>query len=105
MHQNTNYITRKGKKSINGMASFVRNFIAKKIDKLHVNSTAKAFLKAFYLGKRVEITDEIKTDYKNSGVIHILALSGLHVGILLKILEFLLYPVARTKQGKKFVVF
>jgi len=101
MHQNTNYITRKGKKSINGMASFVRNFIAKKIDKLHVNSTAKAFLKAFYLGKRGEIPDEIKTDYKNSGVIHILALSGLHVGILLKILEFLLYPVARTKQGKK----
>jgi len=83
------------------MASLVRNFMAKKIDKLHINSTSKAFLKAFYLGKRGEIPNEIKTDYKNSGVIHILALSGLHVGILLKILEFLLYPMARTKQGKK----
>lgn len=101
IHQNTTYVIRKGTKSINGMASLARNFIAKKIDKLQINPIAQAFLKAFYLGKRGEIPDEIKADYKNSGVIHILALSGLHVGILLKILEFLLYPLARTKQGRK----
>jgi competence protein ComEC len=101
MHQNTTYITRKGKKSINGIASLARNFIGEKIDKLHINSTAQAFLKAFYLGKRDEILDEIKEDYKNSGVIHILALSGLHIGILLKILEFLLFPMAKTKKGKR----
>lgn len=94
-------LTKKGRKSIKGMASMARNFLDNKIDKLTLNSTAQAFLKAFYLGKRSEIPEDIKVNYKNSGVLHILALSGLHVGILLKILELLLFPISRTRNGKK----
>ena len=53
------------------------------------------------MGIRNEIPEDIKTNYKNSGVLHILALSGLHVGLLLSILEFLLSPLVRVRQGKK----
>ncbi|MDG1778401.1 MAG: ComEC/Rec2 family competence protein [Flavobacteriaceae bacterium] len=91
----------KGKESIKGRAAKARHYVEQKIDALNINATSRAFLKAFYLGIRNEIPEDIKTNYKNSGVLHILALSGLHVGLLLSILELLLSPLVRIRQGKK----
>lgn len=42
------------------------------------------------LGERSYLPFELKDDYKTSGLIHILAISGLHVGVLFLFLQFLL---------------
>lgn len=59
-----------------------------------------AVIKALLLGQRQDISKGLLTDYQNAGAIHILAVSGLHVGILLLILTFILRPIDRFKNGK-----
>lgn len=55
---------------------------------------------AILLGKRQEISKEIVDDYKNAGAMHILAISGLHIGILLILLNFIFKPLTIFRHGK-----
>jgi competence protein ComEC len=66
----------------------VRKWIAEKIDVLHNKQTA-ALLKGLLLADRSEIDYETKKSFVNSGVIHVLAVSGLHVGFIVLIFMFL----------------
>ncbi len=50
---------------------------------------------AVIFGDRYNIDEETKKIFKNSGLIHLLAISGLHVGILISILLILFYPLKR----------
>jgi len=45
-----------------------------------------SLISAMLLGDREDLSDEIMEDFKNSGTMHILAISGLHVGIIVLIL-------------------
>ena len=44
--------------------------------------TDAAVLRAMLLGEKGVLTEEIKTLYKESGIIHILAISGLHISLI-----------------------
>jgi competence protein ComEC len=66
----------------------LRKIIDDKIHKLHTPNTA-ALLRGLLLADRSEISYETKNEFINSGVIHILAVSGLHVGYILLIFIFL----------------
>ena len=78
--------------------------IRKKVENELVNNGFKgeelAVIKALILGQRKDISKELLEDYTNAGAIHILAVSGLHVGIILLILTFFLKPLERIKKGK-----
>lgn len=63
-----------------------------------------AVMEALFLGKRQDISVELSEDYSRAGVIHILAVSGLHIGILLGIIHLLLKPLNRLRNGKIFRV-
>ncbi len=56
-------------------------------------------INALLLGNRVEISKELTNDYSKAGVIHILAVSGLHIGIILWFLSYLLKPLERIRKG------
>ncbi len=66
----------------------VRKWVAERIDKLHNKRTA-ALLKGLLLADRSEIDYRTKESFINSGVIHVLAVSGLHVGFIVLIFMFL----------------
>lgn len=66
----------------------VRKFIDGRFSQLHSKETA-ALLRGLLLADRGEIDYEIKTQFINSGVIHVLAVSGLHVGFIALIFYFL----------------
>ncbi len=56
-----------------------------------------AIVSALILGEKSKITRDIRTVFANTGALHVLAVSGLHVGIIFLILRFLfgffpLYP-------------
>ena len=57
---------------------------------------------ALIIGQKSVIPDEVQQAYANTGTMHILAVSGLHVGILYVILEFLFRPFSFffTKRSK-----
>lgn len=48
----------------------------------HVTGAPAAFLKGILLGLRGGISPEVKETFSNTGVIHVLAISGLHVGLI-----------------------
>ena len=51
------------------------------------------------LGQRQDISKEIYNSYTQAGAIHILAVSGLHVGIILLLLNFIFKPLIYFKNG------
>ena len=61
-----------------------------------------AVLEALLLGRRQDLSNETISNYQNAGAMHLLAISGLHIGILLMILQILLKPIERFRHGKKF---
>ena len=52
-----------------------------------------AILCALTIGNKKEIGRDLKNAYSNAGALHILALSGLHVGIMYSILQTMLFPL------------
>jgi|GEM_PF-3587637 competence protein ComEC len=59
-----------------------------------------ALLRAMTIGDKSGLTRESRNDFSRSGIAHILAVSGLHVGILLVVIRFLLgfLPVSRNTR-------
>nr|WP_294935945.1 ComEC/Rec2 family competence protein [uncultured Flavobacterium sp.] len=57
-------------------------------------------IKALLLGQRQDMDRETATNYTNAGVIHILAISGLHIAILYALLLLILKPLHRFRKGK-----
>jgi len=67
----------------------------------HVKSKQEtAIAKALILGIRDGLDQDTKRSYSASGAMHVLAVSGLHVGIIIVIISFLLRPIAKNKVGK-----
>ena len=54
---------------------------------------------ALILGQQQDISPEILHDYQFAGAIHILSVSGLHIGFILIFITFLLKPLPKNKLG------
>ena len=85
--------------SLVGLSEKFRKNIQKSLLKYNFKSDELAVISALLLGQRQEISKELLTDYVSAGAIHILAVSGLHVGIILLMLSFLFKPLERVKNG------
>lgn len=59
-----------------------------------------AVINALILGQQQEISKDIIKDYQYAGAVHILSVSGLHVGFILLFITLLLKPIPKTKVGK-----
>lgn len=59
-----------------------------------------AVLSALSLGFKNNLTPELKESFSTSGTMHVLAVSGLHVGIIFIILSKLLFFLNRNKYGR-----
>lgn len=59
-----------------------------------------AVVMALTVGDKSELTPELKATFSAAGTSHVLALSGLHIGILSLILSWLLYPLRWVRGGR-----
>lgn len=89
-----------GQKTLFGLASNFREDIISKLKQKNFGKEELGVIQALVLGKRDDISEATYNNYKNAGAVHILAVSGLHVGIVLFLLEFLLLPLERLPKGK-----
>ncbi|MEX0290919.1 MAG: ComEC/Rec2 family competence protein [Flavobacteriaceae bacterium] len=86
--------------TIYGLAARIRKSITQNLQKAGFEGQELAVIQALLLGKRDHIHKTTYDDYKDAGAVHILALSGLHIGILLLLLQFLLLPLEFLLKAK-----
>ncbi|ARN78797.1 competence protein [Nonlabens spongiae] len=82
-----------------GFLDRLRENILNELAQSGLHLEPRSMIEALVLGQRQNIDPEITKSFRDAGVIHILALSGLHVGIILLILRWLTRPVLRLKNG------
>ncbi len=94
------YLIVSDQRTLLGIAHNLREKIQKEFENVNFSKNELSIVKALLLGQRQDISKEQFNQYKNAGVIHILAVSGLHMGIILLFLNFLFKPIEYVKKGK-----
>ncbi|WP_339695999.1 ComEC/Rec2 family competence protein [uncultured Marixanthomonas sp.] len=91
----------KGSKTIRGTTENVRNHLIAKLKKSNITDHERSIIQALVLGQRRDIDKQLYAEYAAAGAVHILAVSGLHVGILFFILKWLFLPLGNIRHGKQ----
>lgn len=86
-----------------GRPSLRRRLIQRWTD-LGLEDKARGFLAAVLLGDRSQLDQTLKAQFKLLGATHILAISGLHVGILYALLSTLLFLLPQPYRSTSIVI-
>ncbi|WP_299006235.1 ComEC/Rec2 family competence protein [uncultured Tenacibaculum sp.] len=85
--------------SLINLSASIREKVQNSLKQYHFSNNEFAVINALLLGQRQEISKELLESYTNAGAIHILAISGLHIGILLLLLSYLFKPLEKLPHG------
>ncbi len=77
-----------------------RFFLKGKLRETVKNKELTGLIEAMLLGDKSQVAKDVLTNFASAGVLHILAISGLHVGLLLCLLNFICSPLLFFKKGK-----
>ena len=64
-----------------------RAYFLAKLDHAFSNPASNAFAKSLLFGTKTDMSPSLKTAYQQLGILHIIAISGMHLDILFKLLE------------------
>ncbi|MEO1012019.1 MAG: ComEC/Rec2 family competence protein [Bacteroidota bacterium] len=87
-------------RSMYGIAANIRYRITQKLERYTIKPESLGIIQALILGQRTDLSTSVYDNYKNAGAVHILAVSGLHIGVLLFLLQYFLTPLERLPKGK-----
>lgn len=82
----------------------LRHFFAQQFARSGLTGDEYSIITAILLGDDETMAPELKSSYASAGVSHILCVSGMHVGIIYMILNFLLQPLELYRTTKKFKI-
>ena len=77
----------------------LRTKIIKNLEKANFSKKELSIVIALILGQQQDISPEVLKDYQYAGAVHVLSVSGLHVGFILMFISFLLKPIPNSKLG------
>lgn len=81
-------------------ASTIQKRVLEVFKNYNISGSEYAVISGLLLGQRETIDPDLMQAYSASGTIHILSVSGLHVGILFIILQFLFKPLQKSRKGR-----
>ena len=90
--------TTRDEHSIRFLPQKIQRDLQKKITSAIPDSSAAAILSALLLGETSLLSKEITADYSVAGVVHILAVSGMHVALIYELILFILKLFLRKKR-------
>lgn len=93
-------LKKKGETTLKGIAFSIRKEINNRLSESGFNGNPLALINALLLGQRQELSQEVYSDFAAAGAVHILAVSGLHVGIIMLILQFVFKPLELLHRGR-----
>ncbi|WP_303839352.1 ComEC/Rec2 family competence protein [Apibacter mensalis] len=85
----------------------IKNFnqyLVKKIESSTLGEDSKEFLKAYLLGDRSEMKKESIDVYSKSGIMHLIAISGMHIALLFGIIFNLLTLMMKSGNRKTIII-
>jgi len=77
----------------------LRTRIIHNLQKSNFNTKELNVANALIMGQQQDISPEIIRDYQFAGAVHILSVSGLHIGFILLFVTFILNPFPNSKRG------
>lgn len=86
--------------SIQRVAFQCRRAVFKKYETIGLKGEELALLSTLTLGKKELLSKSLREEYSKVGAAHILAVSGMHVGIIFLVLSTLLLPLDRLFKNK-----
>lgn len=81
-----------------GFSNF-RQTIISNLEHSAISKEELNVLIALILGQQQDISPEVLKDYQYAGAVHVLSVSGLHVGFILLFITFLLKPISNSRKG------
>lgn len=84
-------------------ADRLRTTIIDHLSQSGMNPTELAVIAALVLGQQQDIDPEIIRDYQFAGAVHVLSVSGLHVGFILMLLTFVLNFLPKNNRWMAYV--
>ena len=81
----------------------VRNSFKRILDRF-LSPENKQVAQALVLGDKSELSSEQRSEYANAGAMHVLAVSGMHVGILLAFLQWFFYRIKWFRKRGYFII-
>lgn len=81
----------RGQSRLKQRSMAVRDDISSFMDGMMPEGDELAVMKALTIGDKSSLDRELKGSYSRSGAMHLLALSGLHIGIIYKLLDVMLF--------------
>ncbi|QZK89376.1 ComEC family competence protein [Flavobacterium sp. CHNK8] len=92
-------IAKQLKKDLWHYSDALRTRILKNLQHHHFNNEELQVAMALILGQQQEISPTIIKDYQYAGAVHILSVSGLHIGFILMFMTLVLKPIPNNKKG------
>lgn len=68
------------------------------------NLEEAGFLSGILIGDKSGITDELRDNFKNSSISHVLAISGLHIIYIITVIEFVINKIINSKKIKNIIL-
>jgi competence protein ComEC len=99
LHSENSLLLPKSTKTFRSKSWDLKQKTFKKIENSRLSSESQAMLKALLFAERNALEEGIIKDYAKAGVIHLLALSGLHIGLFVGLLMWILLPLKKIKYG------
>lgn len=93
------------KYSIRSLAWRVREFLLEILEKYEIPEKERSVLAALSLGYREDLSEETTRAFRAAGAMHVLAVSGLHVGIIYLLFHYITFFLQRKKWGRILRVF
>lgn len=78
----------------------LRRVIADKILGSHLSDAAGAMVCALLVGETGLLTDNMRSDFAAAGLSHVLAISGLHVGVITMLIALALFPLYLGRHNR-----
>jgi competence protein ComEC len=96
------------KRKVFSLMTWLRGLKQQKLDAIEFSSfkeETKQLVMALILGERSELDRAWMDRYAQAGIVHILAISGLHMGLLMVLLGWIYIPLRLLPQGNYLQVF
>ena len=86
-------------------SSRLRTRIIRNLEKNNFHKTELNVAIALIMGQQQDIAPDIIRDYQYAGAVHILSVSGLHIGFILIFATYILKPIPNTRRGSLLKLF